>query len=37
MTDVWRSIRLIGIRDAAMNIVAGLVCGFLCGGWVLFR
>ena len=37
MPDIWRNIRLIGYRDAAMNIVAGLVCGILGGGWILFR
>ena len=37
MSDVWRSIRLIGYRDAIANVVAGLVCGFIGGGWVLFR
>jgi hypothetical protein len=37
MQMILSSIRLIGYRDAIMNIVVGLVCGFLCGGWVLFR
>jgi hypothetical protein len=31
------SIRAISYRDAIMNIVAGLVIGFIGGGWVLWQ